>query len=159
MIAPSMVLAGAAPKGKTLSPATHKDLKARLAGTGAKMSMAVEDLFGEKVVRVVNTRDVPLGGLDKELKGVVCVAHEPVNVGSSGGMAAVMGAMPQPADTDKEVIEFVKTLLKHGRIDLAKKKTGAVAGVAGESTSATHAIKHVGGKKVLKRVRFLCGHH
>jgi len=39
MIAPSMVLEGAAPKGKTLSPATRKDLKARLGSSrGAKMS-------------------------------------------------------------------------------------------------------------------------
>ena len=161
MVAPSMVLDGAAPKGKTLSPATRKDLKARLgASRGAKMSLAAADLFGEKVVHVLNTREVPLGGVDKALKGVVAVAHEPVNVGGSGGRAAVIGVMPQPDDTDMETIEFVKTLVEHGRIDLDKKKKGAVARAPdGKQSTTTHAIKSVGGKKVLTRIRFLCGHH
>jgi hypothetical protein len=164
MVAPSMVLDGAAPKGKMLSPATRKDLRARLRSSrGAKMSLAAADLFGEKVVRVLNTREVPLGGVDKVLQGVVGVVHEPVNVGASGGRAAVVGAMPQPDDTNKEVIEFVKTLLEHDRIDLDKKKKGAVARAAdatdGKRSTTTHAIKSVGGKKVLTRVRFLCGHH
>ena len=123
MIAPSMLLEGAAPKGKTLSPATHKDLKARLgAGKGAKMTFAAADLFGAKVINVLNTREISLSSVDKDLKGVVCMAHEPVNIGASGGRAAVMGAMPHPENTDKEVIEFVKALLEHDRIDLDKKK-------------------------------------
>jgi hypothetical protein len=178
MIAPSMLLDGAAPKGKTLSPATHKDLKARLGAVrGAKMSMAAADLFGAKVINVLNTREISLGGIDKDLKGVVGIAHEPVNIGASGGRAAVMGAMPQPEDTDKEVIEFVKALLEHDRIDLGKKKqaTGAsrrslVAGrgaaegersADGKKQAATHTVKSVGGKKVLTRIRFHCGgpHH
>jgi hypothetical protein len=164
MIAPSMVLDGAAPRGKTLSSATHKDLKARLgSGKGAKMSLTALDLFGKKVVHVLNTREVPLGSVDKDLQGVVGVVYEPVNVGASGGRAAVLGAMPQPDDTDKEVIEFVKSLLEHDRIDLDKKKKSAVASAAGTTdgkrSATTHAIKTVGGKKVLRRVRFLCGHH
>jgi hypothetical protein len=161
MIAPSMVLAGAAPKGKALSPATHKDLKARLGdGKGAKMTFAAADLFGEKVVNVLNTREISLGSVDKDLKDVVCIAYEPVNVGASGGRAAVMGAMPQPEDTDKEVIEFVKALLEHDRIDLGKKKKSAIASAAdGKKNAATHAVKSVGGKKVLTRVRFHCGGH
>lgn len=162
MIAPSMVLAGAAPKGKTLSPATHKDLKARLgAGEGSKMSFAAANLFGEKVVNVLRTRDISLGSVAKDLKGVVCVAHEPVNVGGSGGQAAVMGMMPQAEDTEKEVLEFVKALLEHDRIDLDKKKTSAIAMAManaddGKKNAATHAVKNVGGKKVLTRIRFEC---
>ncbi len=66
MIAPSMVLEGAAPKGKALAPATHKDLQARLgAGKGAKMTFAAADLFGEKVVNVLHTREIPLGSIAK----------------------------------------------------------------------------------------------
>lgn len=178
MIAPSMLLEGAAPKGNTLSPATHKDLKARLGIVkGARMSLAAAYLYGAKVINVLNTREVSLGGLDKDLKGVVCIAHEPVNVGASGGRAAVMGAMPHPEDTDTEVAEFVKALLEHDRIDFGKKKKAAVAtrrslvadsGAAeggrsadGKRLSATHAVKSVGGKRVLTRIRFLCGspHH
>lgn len=160
MIAPSMVLDGGAPKGKTLSPATHKDLKARFgAGKGAKMTFAAASLFGANVVNVLNTREISLGSLDKALKGVVCIAHEPVNVGGSGGRAAVMGAMPQPEDTDKEVIEFVKALLEHDRIDLDTKKKSVMASAAedGKKNAATHAVKNVGGKKMLTRVRFHCG--
>ena len=125
MIAPSMVLEGAAPEeGEALAPATHKDLQARLgAGKGAKMTFAAADLFGEKVVNVLHTREIPLGSIDKDLKGVVCVVHEPVNIGASGGRATVMGAMPHPEDTEKEVMEFVKVLLEHDRIDLDKKKS------------------------------------
>src|SRR4029077_15731233 len=119
---------------------------------GAKMSLTALDLFGEKVVHVLNTREVPLGGVDKVLQGVVGMAYEPVNVGDSGGRAAVVGAMPQPDDTDKEVTEFVKSLLEHDRIDLDKKKKGAVASAAGATdgkrSATTHAIKTVGGKKV-----------
>src|SRR5262249_59410143 len=81
------------------------------------------------------------------------MAYEPVNVGDSGGRAAVAGAMLQPDDTVKEVIEFVKALLKHDRIDLDKKKKGAVASprgaTDGKRSTATHAIESVGGKKVL----------
>ena len=64
---------------------------------------------------------------------------------------------------DKEVIEFVKALLEHDRIDLDKKKKGAVASppgaTDGKRITATHAIESVGGKKVLTRVRLFCGHH
>jgi hypothetical protein len=50
--------------------------------------------------------------------------------------------------------------VEHGRIDLDKKKKGAVARAPdGKQSTTTHAIKSVGGKKVLTRIRFLCGHH
>ena len=156
LIAPSMILAGMAPKGKTLSPATHKDLKARFsAGKGAKMTFAATDLFGTKTVEVLNTREVSLSSVAKELKGVVCMAHEPVIVGGSGGRAAVMGGMPNTEDTDNEVIEFVKSLMEHDRIDLGKKKSAIAAD--GDTSAATHAVKSVGGRKVLSRVCFHCG--
>lgn len=139
---------------------THKDLKARLgAGKAAKMTFAAANLFGANVVNVLNKGEISLGSVDNALRGVVCIAHEPVNVGGSGGRAAVMGAMPQPEDTDKEVIEFVKALLEHDRIDLDKKKKSATASAAadGKKNAATHAVKSVGGKKMLTRVRFHCG--
>jgi hypothetical protein len=159
MLAPSMALAGSAPKGASLAAATRKDLVQRLGGRrGAKLNVAAANIFGTRVVNAVHTRDVPLGGLDSRLKGVVAIAHEPVMIGGSGGQAAVMGIMPHGADTEAEVQSFVKSLLKHDRIDLGKKtkKKGLVASLDGES-HATHAIKTVGGKKVLRRIRFRCG--
>ena len=156
LLAPSMALAGRAPRGATLGAATRKDLVRRLGGgRGAKLSLAAANVFGTPVVKAVQTRNVPLGGVDNRLKGVVAVAHEPVMVGGSGGMAAVVGAMPNSTDTEAEVQSFVQSLLAHGRIDFGKPKQGFVASSNGKA-HATHAIKKVSGKKVLRRIRFRC---
>jgi len=155
-LVPSMVLAGSAPKGASLGAATRKDLVRRLGGgRSAKLSMTAANVFGTRVVSAVQTRDVPLGGVDKRLKGVVAKAQEPVLVGGSGGRASIMGALPNTTDTEVEVESFVKSLLAHGRIAFAKPKKSAFAAV-GPDTHTTHVIKTVGGKKVLERVRFLC---
>jgi hypothetical protein len=162
MVAPSMGLAGPAPKKATLAPATRKDLAARFAAPkGAKMKVAPVNVFGTPMVEVTHEREVALGSVDKRLKGVVGLAQEPVMVGQSGGRAAVMGIMPHGPDTDSEVQEFVKTLLAHDRIDFggrkrAPVKRGFLATPSGENTHTTHAIESDGGKKVLVRVRFLC---
>jgi hypothetical protein len=157
MVAPSMALAGAAPKAAALSPATKKDLLGRLGGArGAKMTVIAHDVAGAKMVKAIHTREVPLGSLDKSLKGVVAVGHEPVLVGSSGGRAAVMGAVPNPVDTEAEVQSFVKALLEHNRIDFGFKARGAAAAPR-RSGMPTHAIRSAGGKKVLERIRFQCG--
>ncbi len=73
-----------------------------------------------------------------------------------------MGSMPHPENTEAEVLAYVKTLVAHDRIDYGgKKKTaskrGMVAGGGATPDHTTHVIRRVGGKKVLQRVRFLCG--
>lgn len=162
MLAPTMALAGKAPKGATLTAATRQDLARRLGGVrGAKLNIASSNLFGTRVVSAVRTRDVPLGNVDKRLKGVVAAATEPVMVGSSGGVAAVLGALPNTEDTESEVQSFVKSLLDHGRIAFQKPKTSAVAltSLAAKKKQveyATHVITTERGKKVLKRIRFRC---
>jgi hypothetical protein len=83
------------------------------------------------------------------------MTREPVIVGASGNRAAVLGAVPHASDTDTEVRAFVETLLEHRRIDLGTSKKGAVSD-ATHPSHTTHAIRSVGGKKVLKRVRFQC---
>ncbi len=161
MVAPSMGLAGPAPKKATLAAATRKDLALRLASPrGAKMKTTAVDVFGTPMVEVTHQREISLGAVDKRLKGVVGLAQEPVMVGESGGRAAVMGIMPHALDTDSEVHEFVKTLLEHDRIDWggkkrAPRKRGLMAGLS-NNTHTTHAIQSAGGKKVLVRVRYLC---
>ena len=124
------------------------------------MSLTAVNLFGTPMVEVTNEREIPLGGLDTRLRGVVGLTQEPVMVGNSGGRAAVMGLMPHGADADNEVEAFVKTLLEHDRIDFSgtarPRRAGMVAAPDGEKTKATHAIATSGGKKVLTRVRFLC---
>jgi hypothetical protein len=157
MLAPTMALAGAAPRGASLGAATRRDLVRRLGGgRGAKLSMAASNVFGKRVVEAVQTREVPLGSLDSSLRGVVAIAHEPVVVGESGGRAAVMGLVPNVEDTDSEVQSFVRSLLKHNRIEMGKKakKKSLVASV--DEGQATHAIKTVRNKKVLERIRFQC---
>ena len=157
MFAPSMSLEGSAPTGDTLTPAVRKDLLQRLGGArGATLKVASAGHFGQSMVKAVHSREVPLGSVDKRLAGVVAVGYEPVMVGGSGGRAAVMGALPNAADTEGEVQAFVKSLLAHDDIDLKRPKTrGAVASseVAG---APTHVVRSVGGKKVLQRVRFRC---
>ena len=114
-------------------------------------------MFGTQVVRAVQSRNVALGSVDSRLRGVVAVTQEPVIVGSSGQRAAVLGAVPHTSDTDTEVQEFVKSLLEHHRIELGKPKKGAVAASSeARPNHTTHAIRTVGGTKVLKRVRFQC---
>jgi len=156
----TMALAGGAPKRASIGAATRRDLARRMGGgRGARFSVAAaSNVFGAGVVHVVQTRDVPLGGVDSRLKGVVAIAHEPVMVGASGGRASVMGAMPHPENTDVEVQSFVESLLEHGRIDLGKSKAKKKSAIASSKQigTTTHAIKTVGGKKVLRRIRFQC---
>jgi hypothetical protein len=85
---------------------------------------------------------------------VVAVAQVPVMVGASGTRAAVVGSIPNAATTEDEVHAFVRSLLNHGQLQLGK--TRALA--AGRSVPLpTHDITTVGGKKVLRRLRFNCG--
>jgi hypothetical protein len=116
------------------------------------------------MVSVMHTDTVSLSSIPG-LKGVVAEAHQPVLVGGSGKSAAVMGSLPHPEDTEAEVLAYVKTLVEHDRIDYGgtkkKKKSapkrGVVAGGSDARDPTTHVIRRVGGKKILERVRFLCG--
>ena len=156
ILAPSMALAGAAPRGAALAASTRKELLVRMGSVrGAKLSLSAADIFGTPVVNAVQTRPVALGKLDPQLRGVVALATEPVVVGESGGRAAIVGAVPHNSDTDTEVRAFVESLLAHRRIKFVKTKKAAAETLAhGDNT--THVIKMVGGKKVLQRARFQC---
>jgi hypothetical protein len=160
MMAPTMALAGAAPKGAKLGTAAREDLRRRLGSVrGAKLDLSAIDFFGVKAVNAVQTRGVQLGSVDPKLKGVVAMAHEPVIVGASGNRAAVMGAVPNAAETESEVKAFVESLVAHRRIGYGGKGKGKKAAAAKRKfpEHVTHVVKSVGGRKVLQRVRFLCG--
>jgi hypothetical protein len=159
LLAPSVALAGNAPRGAVLGEATRKDLQRRLGGgRSATLTLSAASLGGRSMVSAVQTRTVSLTGLDPALKGVVAMAQDPVLVGASGARAAVMGALPHASDTDGEVHSFVESLLAHNRIRLHKATKAAVANAA-HTDHTTHEIASVGGKKVLKRVRFACACH
>jgi hypothetical protein len=161
VMAPSSVLDGEAPTRGALGDATRRDLMRRMGAVrGARLDLTAAKMGGMDVVHAVQTRAVSLTGLDPKLKGVVAMAQEPATVGRSGTRAAVMGALPNAADTDREVQAFVASLLAHDRIRLDKPKArrGAMAAAA-RPEHVTHAIQTVGGKKVLQRLCFMCSCH
>jgi Fungalysin metallopeptidase (M36) len=166
MLAPAATLAGAAPhlgRVAAIGPATRKDLAARLgAPRGARLSVEHAAVSGQSFARVLHTQTVSLGALDNRLKGVTIAAEVPVMVGESGGRAAVMGHMPEPVSTEREVNAFVGSLLSHGQIEFGggargpRRAVGAVAGRPAPVSRETHRVTTVGGKKLLSRVRFHC---
>ena len=162
MLAPTTALAGETPtvlKSKAaLAPATLRDLRSRIkAPAGTRLSINPKNMFGQKIAEVVHQREVPLGDVDKSLRGVVAFAAESVLVGSSGKRAAVLDALPEPTDTVDEVQAYVRSLLENGRIQLEKKTRGVSALASTQAPEApTHVIRPRAGKKVLERVRFLC---
>ncbi|HKP85929.1 MAG TPA: M36 family metallopeptidase [Blastocatellia bacterium] len=163
MLAPRASLAGEAPKltarakGPMLSAATAKDIKKRIeASPSARLSFAAVKIGDEKLVEATHQREVPLQSLSKSLKGVVAIAPEPILVGAEGSRAAIVSALPDASTTADEVHAFVETLMEHNRIAFDGARRGAVATTkVGEMP--THTITTRGGKKVLTRIRFLCG--
>jgi hypothetical protein len=160
MLAPTAALDGPAPTllkaTAKLATSTAKDVRTRIhAVAGSKLAVGLKEMFGEKVAEVIHQREIDLGQVDKRLKGVVALAAETVMVGDSGGRAALLGALPELNQTEDEVTAFVETLLQFGRIKLDR-GAGAVA-ASPTSQAPTHIIRARGKKKVLERVRFLCG--
>ena len=164
MTAPTAALAGPAPKvsktSASLAPPTRADLRNRMrTKRGAKLEVRPLQELGDGIAEVVYRREVSLGQVHSRLRGVVAYQNEPVLVGSSGARAAVLGALPEPNRTEDEVNAFVETLFANGQISFgAKTSTSAVLPGGKEAPEPyTHVIRSVGGKKVLTRVRFLCG--
>jgi hypothetical protein len=157
MLAPTAALDGPAPTllkaTAKLATSTAKDVRDRIrAAAGSKLAVGLKNMFGEKVAEVVHQREIDLGKVDKRLKGVVGLAPETVLVGGSGGRAALLGALPEPNQTEDEVAAFVETLLRFGRIKLGRGRRAAAA-----PQPPTHAVRVRGKKKVLERIGFLCG--
>jgi hypothetical protein len=73
--------------------------------------------------------------------------------------------LPQQNRTENEVNAFVETLLENDRIALegkpakaaAKKSLVGAMPTAKSNNVPTHVIRSVAGKRVLTRIRFLCG--
>lgn len=181
MLAPKASLAGQAYKitGKrapVLTNVTRQDLRRRLgAAPGARISFGTRAIAGEQMVEAVHKREVQLGDLGGELKGVVAMVSEPVLVGTSGKRAAIIGTLPEENVTSDEVHAFVKTLMESDsiaaegdarlRVDVRPAVRGVAAGPrtpaplakdAAKRRLPTHAVINRGGKKVLTRLRFLC---
>jgi hypothetical protein len=159
MLAPVAALSGASPKVTArvaaLSQATARDLAARLGvKAGARMLVRPLEGLGERIVKAVHQREIPLGNVHAKLKGVIAMASESVLVGASGGRAAALGGLPDASATNDEVLSYVGSLVKHGRIAFDAKTAAARA--AKGPVFTTHTVKAVKGKKILSRVRFAC---
>jgi hypothetical protein len=164
-VAPRAELRGAAPrfrrkaKAGTLAKATLDDLKARLSlPKDTRMSVRTFRLGGQPIAEACHVRPVPLEGISERLENVIAYGVEPALVGSANRHAAVLGALPDARMTEDEVRSFVHGLLKRGSIAFdARARRGGRGAVAGPSSAATHGVVRLGGKLVLKRLRFACG--
>jgi hypothetical protein len=165
MLAPTAGLAGAAPTvdtaaGTALLPgAARRDLLERIGARRGRLSVTGHELGGQAIAKAVHRRGVPLGKLDRRLKGVVAPAVESVLVGASAARAVLLGHLPDARTTVDEVHHFVGTLLEHGAVAFATTKRATPRKAAPASRFLpTHTLQTRGGKTVLKRVRFSCGH-
>ena len=158
MLAPVATLDGPSPAAggvaaRALSPATRRDLMSRLgAGSHARMVVRRRDIGGTAVVQAMHEREVPLGSVSSRLKGVVVFAPEGVLVGGSGRRAAVLGGLPEASATTDEALTYVDSLVTHGRIDY-----GGAAASPRRLSWHSHAVRSMGGRRVLTRTRFACG--
>ena len=92
----------------------------------------------------------------REQLSIIAKAASTNKLTGAGGSA--LGALPEPNQTEDEVSAFVESLLRNGRIALPRRRTRAsVAADQDEPQPTTHAIRSSGNKKVLVRIRFLCG--
>jgi hypothetical protein len=168
MLAPRAALLGAAPqlraaRGAILEPETQKDILNRMgAAPRARLTVSPLEIGGEEFAEAIHFREVPLTGLSDRLSGVVAVAPEPVLIGASGTRSAIMSAMPDANTTNDEVRAFVESLLENQSIEFDRPRRAAVtrAAVAETPEAApvpTHKVVSRGGKKVLERIRFVCG--
>jgi hypothetical protein len=151
MLAPTSGLAGSAPTvdtaaGTALLPAAaRRDLLKRIGARRGRLSVTGHELGGQAIAKAVHRRGVPLGKLDRRLKGVVA-------------RAVLLGHLPDARATADEVHHFVGTLLEHGAVAFATAKRGATRKAAAPASwfLPTHTLQTRGGKTVLKRIRFSC---
>ncbi|WP_447599735.1 hypothetical protein [Nitrospira sp. Nam80] len=169
MLAPTVALAGEAPRftrdlrKATLATATQRDVLKRIRGSTKATLPAVRiTVGGQTIAKAVHQRPVRLDALDKRLKKVVVVASEPVLIGESGSRAAVLGQLPEERATREEATAFVRTLLQHNAIILAKPKGKRMKKRRARPKAeafvlATHKVQTQGKAQVLVRTHFTCG--
>jgi hypothetical protein len=165
MLAPTTALAGNPPTISTttnkalISPDSRQHLLQRIgAKAGSRLRVVKTELAGQLVAKAIHRRSVVLGVLDRQLKGVVVPAVESVLVGESAKRAAILGQLPDPMTTVEEVHHFVRTLLKHGALELKERHRAAGHKRKEEPFLFTHAIRTRGGQRVMTRIRFSCCH-
>ena len=122
------------------------------------MTFSPTKIAGTELLEAVHKRIVALDNVDKRLKGVVAEATQVALVGRSRNALAIVGHVSDPEDTDNDVANYVKSLVKHGRIDFEPKSSGRslVAAAKELAGKVTHEIREIRGKRTLVRIRFSC---
>ncbi|HMA43314.1 MAG TPA: hypothetical protein VKO86_04825 [Gemmatimonadales bacterium] len=161
MLAPVAALGGTVGRRGALSRSAVQDLRARLGATPAeRMLVQPREIGGVTVVCATHLKQVPLGRLDRRLKGVVAIATRPVLVRKVDRTAAVLDGVPEATTSDDEVKAFVESLLISDRIAFEPGETRyGIKAAAKRDTRLrlpTHAVHTVRAMKVLRRVRFAC---
>lgn len=160
MLAPVAALGGKVTRRVALSRAAVQDLRARLGAAPAeRMLVEPREIGGQRVVCATHLRHVPLGGLDRRLRGVVAVAPRPVLVRSVDRTVALLGGVPESTTSEDEVKAFVETLLASDRIAFDRSTRAGIKSTVRKDVRLrlpTHAVHEVGTVKMLRRVRFAC---
>lgn len=160
MLAPVAALDGTVGRRGALSRSAVEDLRTRLGAVPAeRMLVEQREIGGLTVVCATHLKHVPLGGLDRRLRGVVAVAPRPVLVRSVDRTVALLEGMPEAMTSDDEVKAFVETLLTSDRIAFDRRARSGIKSAARQDVRLrlpTHAVHKVGATKVLRRVRFAC---
>jgi hypothetical protein len=160
MLAPVAALEGTVGRRGALSRSAVQDLRTRLGAASAeRMLVEQREIGGLTVVCATHLKQVPLGGLDRRLRGVVAIAPRPVLVRSVDRTVALLGGLPEATTSDDEVKAFVETLLTSGRIAFDRSARSGIKSGAKQDVRLrlpTHAVHTVGATRVLRRVRFAC---
>jgi len=144
--------------GDITAKAKH-ELLDLIGAVSKKIDISSVQIAGRDFQEAVHQRIVALDSVDKRLKGVVAGAAQVALIGRSHNALAIMGHVSDPDDTDKDVENYVASLVKHGRIDFKPKKTSGhslVSGSGAVSGNTTHEIREIRGQKTLVRIRFAC---
>jgi hypothetical protein len=159
LLAPAAVLEGSAPppgRAATLTTSTRRDLGRRLrAGPRDRLTLGNAEIGGRRIACVFHQRRISLSAIHRRLRGVSAVATVPVLIGESGGRPAILGELPEPTATEREVHAFVESLVDNGQIQLDDTTTGMDADRF--VPRVTHRVRSTGGQKTLRRVRFHAG--
>lgn len=151
-----------------LASTTRRDLRERLgAKAKARVVLKRRAIGGTRVVQAVHEREVLLDAVSPALRGVVALAPETILVGRSGRKPAVLGGLPEGTVTEDETLAYVASLVANDRIDYGDGRVTSRRGPRAVTTTPStprpplkwhsHAIRAVGGQRILIRTRFSCG--
>jgi hypothetical protein len=172
-LAPSAAFAaGAAAPGATkkkgiakvtdsdLTTSAKKELRSLIGAVSNKLDISSVKLAGQQLQEAIHQRVVSLDACHKKLKGVIASAAQVALIGRSHSALSIVGHVSNPSNTDRDVVNYVKSLVEHGRINFEPTKKSSRSMVASTQASPrgiTHEVQEVRGQKTLARIRYVCG--